>query len=90
LLQGAADEEEESGDEHPLVLGLGYGGRLRRGGGLCDEAQGSPSEREDEEGGEGVADAVEEVDAADLPGDALGYEGGAPDDGDEEEGDIGF
>ena len=63
---------------------------MRRGGGLRDEAQGSPGEGEDEETGEGVADAVEDVDAADLPGDALGYEGGAPDDGDEEEGDICF
>lgn len=47
-------------------------------------------ERQNDQPRENVTQTVEDVDAADLPGKALCHEGGAPDDGDEEEGEIGF
>lgn len=79
LLEGAAKEEEEAGNEHPFVLRAGDGGK---GYGF--------DEGEDDEGGKQVACCVELVDASHLSGDALGDEGCAPDDGDEEEGEVGF
>ena len=81
-MKGAADEEHETGQSHPFEV---FGGEDFTGG-----FEGIPGKGEDDEGGEGIAQSVEEVDTADLSGDALGHEGGTPDDGDEEEGEICF
>lgn len=79
LLEGAAEEEEEARNEHPFVLGARHGRQVN----AFDKGQ-------DDEGSQQVARAVELIDAAHLSGDALGDEGGAPDDGYEQEGKVGF
>jgi hypothetical protein len=50
----------------------------------------APYKWQDHQRGQKVTRPVEQVDAPHLPGETLRYEGGAPDAGDEEEGEIGF